>query len=127
MKEITGSDNIQAIGESLTPRRYAEIISKALGVPVTLKELSNEEFESRAQSDDVYVKELYLNMKCVTIIGTSVVSLLTTFLRFVADHWQPEMPLYDESSGAAVYPARSDLEKFVKENARFKAFAASLA
>jgi len=52
---------------------------------------------------------------------------LTILLRYFADYCQPESGFYDEAGSLNTYPKRSDFEKFVKENAKFKAFAASLA
>jgi len=67
---FSGKDDVHLIGENLTPRKYAEILSKALGIQVTAKDLSKKDFESQAQSDNVFAKELYLNMKCVATIST---------------------------------------------------------
>ena len=60
-----GKDDVHFIGENLTAVRYAELISKAVGVPVIPNVLSDEEFHSQANSENPYVKEIYLNMKYV--------------------------------------------------------------
>ena len=60
---LIGKDGVHAIGENLTPKRFAEVISKSLGVPVVAKDLSTQDFESLATSDNVFAKEIYLNMK----------------------------------------------------------------
>jgi uncharacterized protein YbjT (DUF2867 family) len=106
--DYLGKDDVHLIGENLTPRQYAETISKTLGVSVAVKDLSKEEFESQAQSDNVFVKELYLNMK------------------YFADYCQPGATIYDQAGSAKVYPKNSNFERFVKENPKFKAYAASL-
>jgi len=58
-----GKDDVHFIGENLTAGRYAELISKAVGVPVIANVLSEEEFHSQANSENPYIKEIYLNMK----------------------------------------------------------------
>jgi len=46
--------------------------------------------------------------------------------RFFVDYCQPGKTIYDDEGSGKTYPKRSDFEKFVQENAAFKAYAASL-
>ncbi|KAH7100266.1 NAD(P)-binding protein [Auriculariales sp. MPI-PUGE-AT-0066] len=95
-------------GEHVTTRRYAEVLARSLGKPVEVLELSYEAFHENAKSENVYVKEMYLNMKL--------------FL----ETCQPPNSPYDEAASKAVYPGQHDLESFVRENPRWKSYVASL-
>jgi len=67
---FAGKDNVHLIDENLTPRKYAEILGRALGVQVTAKDFSQTDLASQAQSENVFVREFYLDMKCVATIST---------------------------------------------------------
>ncbi|KAH7097938.1 NAD(P)-binding protein [Auriculariales sp. MPI-PUGE-AT-0066] len=100
---------IKTISEHLTPKQFAETLSKAVGKPVELAPLSNEEFEAQRDSPNPYVKELYLNMK-----------------GFLKDCQPPNSVYGSEADSAAIYPGQYDFATFVQKDADIQKFIASL-
>lgn len=61
---------MHAIGQHITPRQIANMIKKLTGKTTVLKSSATvEEFRMMGMSDNPVVKELYLNLKCVSRIA----------------------------------------------------------
>lgn len=103
--EYIGKDII-AVGENITPKKYAEVLGKALGKTVTAKSPSREEFYLMGHSPNPFVVELFLNMK------------------YFHEHCQPPNTVYNEAASKKIYPGQHNFEEFVANNERFKKFAA---
>ncbi|KZV98379.1 NAD(P)-binding protein [Exidia glandulosa HHB12029] len=63
--------DMHAIGQHITPRQIANTIGKLTGKTTVLKSSATvEEFRMMGMSDNPVVKELYLNLKCVSRIAS---------------------------------------------------------
>ncbi|KAH7101356.1 NAD(P)-binding protein [Auriculariales sp. MPI-PUGE-AT-0066] len=108
--------DIRVIGEYLTPRKMAAVLSAAIGKPVPIKEMSLEDFFAFGNSkptdpQGIVAYELHL------------------MLRDMVQNGQPEHGggFYDEAAAAEVYPGVQNFEAWVRENERAQKLLASLA
>lgn len=63
--------SIVAVGEHLTPRKYAEVLSKVLGKEFKVKPISFDDFHALGKAPNPFVVEMYLNLKCVYSSGAT--------------------------------------------------------
>lgn len=84
LTRVLAGKTIIAIGEHLTPQRYAEVLSSTLGKKVTAAALSFDAFNAMRTSPNPFVAELYLNLRCVRVLACRLCSYRR---RYFTDDW----------------------------------------
>jgi uncharacterized protein YbjT (DUF2867 family) len=102
-----------AIGEYVTPRRFAAVLSTALGKTIPLREVTLDEFNALDALNPKTPQEV-------------IKYELHTMFREIYRNQQPPNDLYNEEASRAIYPGQHDLEGWVKKNESFKEWAAKL-
>jgi len=124
--------DIMVIGDFVTPRRFAEVLSTALGKTISLHETTLEEFTALDRLEpktpqEVVVYELHTMFR-YTYTGTcwAILADLCQSREMFRPSQKPNTP-YDLAASREVYPEQHDLKGWVQGNQSFKEWAAKLA